>query len=253
MHRMLRPLAPAAVTTFALAFILAFVVCGSAVARAAAGMPFGEWQVEWLDGRPLPTKAGGALTIQQDGTIDGSGGCNRFHGHATIKGPSISFGQVAATERACLDDGAMKQEQQFFAALNEIRSWRLQASGRDGEPSTRLILLDAKNNERMTLRPATQRATITIPVPGVSEVQSQRVIYVCGKDNVTVDYINAGDVSLAVLTMKDAFVVAANVIAASGARYAGRQFIWWNKGKNADLYDLMKGKDAKPVACHEAP
>ena len=43
-----------------------------------------------------------------------------------------------------------------------------------------------------------------------------------------------------------------NVLSASGARYAGRQYTWWTKGNSADFYDLTKGEDARPEFSCEA-
>lgn len=92
-------------------------------------------------------------------------------------------------------------------------------------------------------------ASITIEVPGAKEISSQRVAYRCGDETVQAEYFNAGPVSLVSLSLRGEFVVASNVLSGSGARYAGNRFIWWSKGKTADLYDLTKGENAKPVAC----
>lgn len=91
-------------------------------------------------------------------------------------------------------------------------------------------------------------ATITITVPDAGEVTRIEQSYDCGGTPVAVEYINAGGTSLATLSLKGQFVVASNVIAASGARYAGGPYIWWSKGDGADLYDQLQGED-KPVAC----
>jgi membrane-bound inhibitor of C-type lysozyme len=92
-------------------------------------------------------------------------------------------------------------------------------------------------------------ATITIDVPDAGEAEAVRQAYDCAGSEVEAVYYNAGPVSLAVLTIKGETVVASNVIAASGARYADAQYIWWTRGDAADLYDLMQGEDAPPVSC----
>ncbi len=71
-------------------------------------------------------------------------------------------------------------------------------------------------------------------------------------DAATRRYVNAGDNSLAVLTLGDRTVVAVTVLSASGAKYAGQNYVWWTKGDNADLYDLTKGEDAPAVMSCEA-
>jgi membrane-bound inhibitor of C-type lysozyme len=92
-------------------------------------------------------------------------------------------------------------------------------------------------------------ATISFDVPEAETADAISQTYDCRGEQVLVVYHNAGPVSLAVLTIGGETVVASNVIAASGARYAGAQYVWWTKGDGADLYDLMQGEDAPPVAC----
>jgi membrane-bound inhibitor of C-type lysozyme len=95
-------------------------------------------------------------------------------------------------------------------------------------------------------------ASLEIPLPEGVEAQTIETSYACAERNIGVTYINAGDISLALLEFEDKTVVAANVLAASGARYAGGQYIWWSKGNEATLYDLMNGgEDAPGVACTE--
>ncbi|WP_173933668.1 MliC family protein [Chelativorans sp. Marseille-P2723] len=96
---------------------------------------------------------------------------------------------------------------------------------------------------------ATADAQITIewPQEGDIEVEEIHIGYDCGGKPLDVAYINAGPVSLAVLVYEDEPMVAANVIAASGARYASGRFIWWTKGGDAFLYDVTHGEDAAPI------
>ena len=96
---------------------------------------------------------------------------------------------------------------------------------------------------------ATQVAiTISIPVTGESSVTSTSADYDCAGRTVNATYINAGEVSLAVLDIDGETVVASNVVAASGARYTGGRYVWWTKGEEADLYDLMDGGEDMPAA-----
>jgi membrane-bound inhibitor of C-type lysozyme len=105
----------------------------------------------------------------------------------------------------------------------------------------------------LSIQPAVLAAEITFEVPDASEVQRQKAVYSCGEKQVAAEYINAGSTSLALLKFDNEFVVACNVLSGSGARYAGRQYVWWTKGDHADLYDLMKGEDAAPVSCTVKP
>lgn len=92
--------------------------------------------------------------------------------------------------------------------------------------------------------------SLSIPVTGSTTINSNIMAYGCTDDRaVSATYINAGDVSLAVLDIAGTTVVASNVVAASGARYAGGRYIWWSRGEEADLFDLMgEGGDNLPVA-----
>lgn len=91
--------------------------------------------------------------------------------------------------------------------------------------------------------------TVTIELPGDAAVDRQAATYRCGNREVEAEYINTGNNSILVLGLGEETVIAVNVIAASGAKYAGQQYVWWTKGDDADLYDLMKGENAPPVTC----
>lgn len=96
---------------------------------------------------------------------------------------------------------------------------------------------------------AAQAGEIVIPLPGGASLETIRVAYDCGGFGpVEAHYFNAPPVALATLAFKGEFTVLSNVLAASGARYAGGKYIWWTKGDKADLYDLTTGEDAPPVA-----
>ena len=99
---------------------------------------------------------------------------------------------------------------------------------------------------------AAMASTVTLELPGGAPVERNSVNYKCGDQAVKAEYINAGDNSLVVLTLGDRTVVAVTVLSGSGAKYAGQQYVWWTKGDNADLYDLMKGDDAPAVFSCEA-
>jgi membrane-bound inhibitor of C-type lysozyme len=96
--------------------------------------------------------------------------------------------------------------------------------------------------------PGEQEAFIVIGVPRVASVASEKKSYDCDGLSVRVEYINAGDSSLAVLEFDEEFVVASNVLSGSGARYAGKQYIWWVKGEEAQFENLM-ADDPQPRQC----
>ncbi|MFC5587191.1 MliC family protein [Nitratireductor kimnyeongensis] len=92
-------------------------------------------------------------------------------------------------------------------------------------------------------------ATMEIDLPDAESVEAAAVTYACPGGDIDVTYYNAGDTSLAVAMIDGTSVVMSNVLAASGAKYAGGPYVWWTKGDDADLYDLMKGEGAEPVSC----
>ncbi|KAA0968627.1 hypothetical protein FPY71_17270 [Aureimonas fodinaquatilis] len=95
---------------------------------------------------------------------------------------------------------------------------------------------------------AAAAATTQLPLPG--EVEEIRQTYQCSDDQARdVSYYNSEENSLAVVQTGDSQRIFVNVISGSGARYASGPYIWWVKGNDADLYDEMADKDAKPISC----
>lgn len=77
------------------------------------------------------------------------------------------------------------------------------------------------------------------------------VQYDCGLDApVTADYINAAPNFLAIIEIDGKKLVFANVIAASGAKYAAGEYEWWSRGSEATLHNLMASDD-EPLVCLE--
>ncbi|CAH1674550.1 Membrane-bound inhibitor of C-type lysozyme [Hyphomicrobiales bacterium] len=213
-----------------------------AVAASADALT-GQWLAEDIGGGGVVDRIQTTLAFGGDGKVTGSGGCNHFTGKAEIGADTLSIGPLASTRMAC-PPAVMGQEQKFFNALQGVKSWTVDGNGK-------LSLRDAGGKQLALLTRVRQGAAITIEVPSVTEVQTIRASYACGGRTVDATYFNAGAVSLVSLSMQGEFVIAANVLSGSGAKYAGGRFIWWTKGNTADLYDLTKGENASPVACKE--
>ncbi|RFC67186.1 hypothetical protein DY251_12965 [Mesorhizobium denitrificans] len=96
---------------------------------------------------------------------------------------------------------------------------------------------------------AAEAASVSLDLPG--DATSETVNYDCGGQKIAATYINAGDNSLAVLKMGDRVVVTVAVLAASGAKYAGQELIWWTKGDEATLYDLHNGENDPGKICRK--
>ena len=108
---------------------------------ANAALPLqGRWLAEDIRQGGVIDRLQTVLEIGADGAISGTGGCNRMAGKATITGDAIAFGPLASTNMACTP-AAMDQEAKFFAALRDVRTWRidplrrkLALLGADGKP-----------------------------------------------------------------------------------------------------------------------
>ena len=240
--------------------------------------PYGKWRVVEI-GNLVAGAAETTLEIAQDGTVNGAGGCNGYGGQATITGGAIEFGPLNSTMMAC-EQAIMDQEFAYFTALETVQGWRHQGGD--------LVLFDASAQSVLRLEPvatltedeqaeadaAAAEANVEAaeemaeaeaiveevePGPIVEEIaivlpepmpaSSQTVFYDCAGRPVEAAYINAGDISLVTLQIGEDFVVASNVIAASGARYSGGQYIWWVKGDQADLVDFRNGGMEAVITC----
>ncbi|MEN3931550.1 META domain-containing protein [Microvirga sp. W0021] len=202
----------------------------------------GEWQVEKISTENVTADIETTLNITEDGKVNGSGGCNRYVGSADIQDDTISFSQMASTRMACMEP-AMAREQTYLKALETVKGWKIE----DGK----LVLIDSEKKPVIVLHKLEKQTSITIEVPGNIEVNRTTATYTCGDVPVDVTYINADPHALAVLSVKNKTVIMSNVIAASGAKYAGGQYTWWTQKEGAEFYDLTSGDKAKPVNCIE--
>jgi membrane-bound inhibitor of C-type lysozyme len=91
----------------------------------------------------------------------------------------------------------------------------------------------------LLLTPFTVASDLTISLPPGTAVDRHIVEMQCDAEAVRigaspqpfrVEYINAGQIALAVLPIQGKPLVFANVISGSGARYAANRYIWWDAG-----------------------
>lgn len=96
---------------------------------------------------------------------------------------------------------------------------------------------------------------ILISVPGSAKTDTVTASYKCGPHALEVDFINAGDVSIAQMVIDGQLTILANVISGSGAKYAGAQYVLATEGeKEARLWDLMQGgEDGPGITCEYLP
>ncbi|EJF87138.1 MliC family protein [Bartonella rattimassiliensis] len=86
--------------------------------------------------------------------------------------------------------------------------------------------------------------------------ETETITYQCNmganKERIEATYHNADNISLVSFKWKGDRIIAANVIAASGAKYVGEQYIWWEKNKEVTLYDLIQDPEEKnPILCKD--
>jgi heat shock protein HslJ len=66
------------------------------------------------------------LTLGDDGTYGGSGGCNTYGGDYEAEGDELRLGPARATKMACPGEGVMEQEQAFLAALARVATFAIE-------------------------------------------------------------------------------------------------------------------------------
>jgi heat shock protein HslJ len=96
------------------------------------------WQLISLDGQEAPVEDPITLIFAEDAQITGSGGCNPYGGSYRVEGDTLTFSELVTTRIACMENGVMERETQFFAALNaavgyELREGRLVIVYGDGQ------------------------------------------------------------------------------------------------------------------------
>ncbi|HEX6384344.1 MAG TPA: META domain-containing protein [Anaerolineae bacterium] len=78
-------------------------------------------------GNETPVVAGSTPTLEFDATgqAGGNSGCNTFGADYQVQDNMISFGEIVTTEIACLEEGVMDQEQQYYQALQSAGTFEL--------------------------------------------------------------------------------------------------------------------------------
>ena len=94
--------------------------------------------------------------------------------------------------------------------------------------------------------PVFAEPALSLRLPLSEDTSIVSVEYDC-PDSGTVDvsYINAGENSLAVLSIDDVERVFVNVVSASGARYVSAEYEWWSKGDTATFTNLINDESGQ--------
>jgi heat shock protein HslJ len=76
---------------------------------------------------PVPPPKGAYLMLDSHTQrLIGSGGCNQLMGTYHLDGHSLTFGPIAATRMACLDEHATTTETNFLSALGDVKGWKME-------------------------------------------------------------------------------------------------------------------------------
>ncbi|WP_294532639.1 META domain-containing protein [uncultured Rhodoblastus sp.] len=131
------------------ALIALMISLGSGLTEPAfAGEGFvGSWRIKSISSAPPVDPAQTQFVILEDGRVSSTVGCNRILGKPEIDGARIRFGPMAATRRACFRPVA-DLEAKYLAALDAVRSWRVEKNFKKGAT---LTLLDASGAPLVTL------------------------------------------------------------------------------------------------------
>ncbi len=121
----------------------AILTSGTLADEPTAMAPVGAWTVETIGDAGVLDQSEPSLIIQADGRVNGSSGCNRYSGTATLADDEMGFGALASTRMACAG-AVMEQERAFLSALESVTGWREDADGR-------LVLLGADGTSLMVL------------------------------------------------------------------------------------------------------
>ncbi|HWA18049.1 MAG TPA: MliC family protein [Devosia sp.] len=102
--------------------------------------------------------------------------------------------------------------------------------------------------------PALAAVTADVGLTFSGDADKKTVTYDCESHApLTVTYINAAPNYVALVPITDdetsqtSEMIFVSVITGSGVRYEAGQYVWWNKGSEAWLYDVMEGADAAPL------
>lgn len=190
-------------------------------------LPGTTWQIEDIDESGIVDRSMITLQFTAEGGVAGNSGCNRYFGNVELQGDQLSFSQLGNTRRACVP-ALMQQEQRFLVAMQSVGSY--QVDERDF-----LLLFDTDNAQRLKAvriktDPTAASGTDDQPQDRASEITAQ---FDCGSSGI-VDVRFVGPETLQ-FTRDGATMVLQRVRSGSGARYAGDQVEFFNKGDTAML------------------
>jgi putative lipoprotein len=92
------------------------------------------WRAIELAGKPTTAQDQSReahLLFEKEGRVSGSDGCNRLMGSYQLKADTVTFGQMAGTQMACIDAAVNEIERAFREALKGAARFKVAGGGSD--------------------------------------------------------------------------------------------------------------------------
>lgn len=95
---------------------------------ASARLTDQEWVVEDIAGDGIVDNTRPSLLFGPDGRLSGHASCNRLLGSYSVEGSKLTINGLGLTMMSC-PPALMNQERRFVDVLNDVRRYRIDASG----------------------------------------------------------------------------------------------------------------------------
>jgi len=196
--------------------------------HSTISLPGTVWQIEDIDKAGIVDRS--MITLQfadAEGTA-GSTGCNRYFGSFSLEGEQLIFSQLGSTRRACIP-ALMDQERRFLEALQGIASYSV-------DDRELLLLFDSNGAQRLrAVRVDTDPTAVSVARSEPQDLASETVSRFDCDDAGIIEVRFVGPETLQ-LTRDGMTAILQHVRSGSGARYAGENIEFFNKGDEAMLY-----------------
>jgi heat shock protein HslJ len=116
--------------SIALLALVAVAGCAITSRDATIELPGTSWALVELDGAEPVGEVRPTIAFDDQGSVTGNAGCNTFNGEVTIDGSDLTFGPLATTQMACVQEGVADQEQEFLTALQDVTTYTVDNEGR---------------------------------------------------------------------------------------------------------------------------
>ena len=144
------------------------------------------WQLTSLNDA-APIEGTGLSARFLDGRVSGSAGCNRYNGTYTVNGSQIEFGEAMASTMMACDEAVMQQEQAYFKALAEAKSFTATAE--------KLTLMDSGGKVLAEYSAVSQELAGTSWLANSYNNGQQAVVSVVIDSELTAEFSTDGSVS----------------------------------------------------------